>query len=191
MESVTKARLSEALQLLAGDRNNEQAWEVVFAGAWGTGLSAANRVLRGQLDVAKDVTQEAFQRIIQYCDFKKLQDSESFLSYFRAVCRNAGLNALRRLIPESVNEVSFDEFEMLSARVNRPDTPEQVLRAQQLVDELLKSLDPADQELMKLLLEGYSLAEIASRVGLSYVNAGVRLHRLRDALRKYIILNGL
>ncbi len=61
----------------------------------------------------------------------------------------------------------------------------------QLRDELLSGLDPADQQLMKLLIEGYTLPEISSRLELSYSNAAVRLHRLRQTLRKYMQDKGL
>jgi len=95
-----KTKLAQALRRLATDRGDQDCWQVPFLGAWGTGLSAANRTLRGQVDVAKDVTQEAFQRLIKYCDFQKLQDPEAFLSYFRAVCRNVARDALTSLAPE-------------------------------------------------------------------------------------------
>ena len=67
METVTKSQLTQALRRLAAERSDQEAWRVLFLGAWGTGLSAANRTLRGQVELAKDVTQEAFQRLIKYC----------------------------------------------------------------------------------------------------------------------------
>ncbi len=185
MESVTKDQLAQALHRLAADPSDQEAWRVLFLGAWGTGLSAANRTLRGQLDLAKDVTQEAFQRLIKYGDFGP------FLSYFRAVCRNVARDALTRFAPELAQQVPLEELETLSPRVEKPATPEQLTRAKQLRDELLAGLDPADQQLMKLLIEGYTLPEISSRLDLSYSNAAVRLHRLRLTLRKYMQDKGL
>ena len=191
MESVTKDQLAQALHRLAADPTDQEAWRVLFLGAWGTGLSAANRTLRGQLDLAKDVTQEAFQRMIKYGDFGQLQDPEAFLSYFRAVCRNVARDALTRFAPELAQQVPLGELEIPSPRVEKPATPEQLTRAKQLRDELLAGLDPADQQLMKLLIEGYTLPEISSRLDLSYSNAAVRLHRLRQTLRKYMQDKGL
>ncbi len=191
MESVTKDQLAQALHRLAADPSDQEAWRVLFLGAWGTGLSAANRTLRGQLDLAKDVTQEAFQRLIKYGDFGPLQDPEAFLSYFRAVCRNVARDALTRFAPELAQQVPLEELETLSPRVEKPATPEQLTRAKQLRDELLAGLDPADQQLMKLIIEGYTLPEISSRLDLSYSNAAVRLHRLRLTLRKYMQDKGL
>jgi len=70
--------------------------------------------------------------------------------------------------------------------VEKPATPEELARAKQLKNELLTALEPADQQLFKLLIEGYTLPEISSRLDLSYSNAAVRLHRLRSLLRKYM-----
>lgn len=186
MESVSNSQLAAALTHLAADRGDQDAWRILFLGAWGTGVSAANRTLRGQLDIAKDVTQEAFQRIIKYCDFARLQEPEAFLSYFRAVCRNVARDALTRLAPELANQVPLEELETPSPRVEKPATPEELTRASQLKNELLASLAPSDKQLMLFLIEGYTLSEISSRMDLSYENAGVRLHRLRETLRKYM-----
>ncbi|MGB7283339.1 MAG: sigma-70 family RNA polymerase sigma factor [Candidatus Acidiferrum sp.] len=186
MEIVTKTQLADALRHLATDRNHQDSWRVLFLGAWGTGLSAANRTLRGQIDLAKDVTQEAFQRLIKYCNFQELQDPDAFLSYFRAVCRNVARDALTRFAPELAAQVPLEELETPSPRVEKPATPEELARAEQLKRELLAALDPADEQLFKLLIEGYTLPEVSSRLNLTYTNAAVRLHRLRLMLRKYM-----
>jgi RNA polymerase sigma factor (sigma-70 family) len=186
MESASKSQLAQALRSLAADRADQDSWRILFLGAWATGLTAANRTLRGQTDLAKDATQEAFQRIIKYCDFERLQDPDAFLSYFRAVCRNVARDALTRFAPELAAQVPLEELETLSPRVEKPATPEELAHAEQLKNELLASLDAADQELFKLLIEGYTLTEISSRLQLSYTNAAVSLHRLRRALRKHI-----
>ena len=186
METVTKSRLAEALRRLATDRSDQEAWRILFLGAWGTGLSASNRTLRGQVELAKDVTQEAFQRLIKYCDFQELQDPDAFLPYFRAVCRNVARDALRRLAPELAAQVPLEELDTASPRVEQPATPEQLARAEQLKRELLATLDSEDQQLFRLLIEGYSLPEVSDRLNLSYANAAVRLHRLRVLLRNYM-----
>lgn len=191
MEPVTKTQLAGALRRLAADRGDQDAWHILFLGAWGTGLSAANRTLRGQVDLAKDVTQEAFQRLIKYGDFEELQDPEAFLSYFRAVCRNVARDALTHLAPELATQVPLEEFETPSPRIEQPATPEELARAQQLREELMEALDAVDQQLFRFLIEGYTLTEISTRLSLSYGTAAVRLHRLRIMLRKYMTDKGL
>lgn len=190
VQTVSKEQLATALQTLASSREDQQAWQIIFLGAWGTGLSAANRVLRGQLDLAKDVTQEALGRIIKYCDFEELQDPDAFLSYFRAVSRNVARDALSRLAPELAGQIPMEELDFAGLPKQGSVTPEQLLRAEELRNELLDRLEPPDQELMMFLLEGYSLSEMAKLLGLSYSNTGIRLHRLRLVLRKYLTDKG-
>jgi len=186
MQTVSKNELGQALRNLAANRGDQEAWRILFFGAWAAGLSAANRTLRGQIDLAKDAVQEAFQRVIKYCDFERLQDPDAFLSYFRAISRNVARDTLTRLAPELAAQVPLEEFETPSPRIETPATPEELAMAEQLKQELLRSLDPGDQHLFRLLLEGYTLTEISSRLGLTYGNAAVRLHRLRKVLDKHM-----
>lgn len=185
MATVTKEQLSQALQDLAMRRDDTRAWEIVITGSWATAVAVAHRVLRGQLEPAQDVAQEVFRRIVQYCNFQELQDADEFLAYLRAVSLNASRDALRRLAPRAA-DVPLEEIETGRESRSRPETPEEILLARQLREELLDQLNPIDQQLLQLLIEGYSLDEIAARLGLSYSNAGVRLHRLRQVLRNYI-----
>jgi RNA polymerase sigma factor (sigma-70 family) len=190
MATVTKEQLSQALQDLAMRRDDPRAWEIVITGSWATALAVAHRVLRGQLEPAQDVAQEVFRRIVQYCNFQELQDGDAFLAYVRAVSLNAARDALRRLVPRAA-EVPLEELETGRTPRSGPETPDEILLAQQLREELLAQLDPTDQQLLQLLIEGYSLGEIATRLRLSYSNAGVRLYRLREFLRNYITEKGL
>jgi len=185
MATVTKEQLSQALRDLAARRDDRRAWEIVFTGSWATALAVAHRVLRGQLEVAKDVAQEVFRRVVQYCNFEELQDAEVFLAYLRAVSLNAARDALRQLAPRGI-EIPIDELERGTAQRGWPETPEQVLLAKLLREELLAQLDPINRQLFQLLIEGYSPDEIATLLGLSYSNVGVRLHRLRQVLRNYL-----
>jgi len=171
-------------------RDDPRAWEIVITGSWGTALAVAHRVLRGQLEPAQDVAQEVFRRIVQYCNFQELQDADEFLAYLRAVSLNASRDALRRLAPRAA-DVPLEDLETGREPRSRPETPEEILLARQLREELLAQLDPTDQKLLQLLIAGYSLGEIAKRLGLTYSNAGVRLYRLREFLRDYITEKGL
>jgi len=52
---------------------------------------------------------------------------------------------------------------------------------------LLAGLQPADRFLLVLLeVEGWSVAEIAERLGWSRVNVKVRAHRARQRLRRVL-----
>jgi RNA polymerase sigma factor (sigma-70 family) len=181
MEPITKQQIDQALQRLVKDRSDEDAWKALFTGAWATGIATAHHVLRGQLDLARDVTQEAFHRIVRYCDFGRIENAEAFLGYLRTVCSNLSKDAYRRLTLDVEEELGEIESPDLSI-----GTPEELVATEELKQKLLSSLNEADQLLFELVLAGYPLNEIASRMSITYSNAGVRLHRLRNILSKFM-----
>lgn len=69
-----------------------------------------------------------------------------------------------------------DERDRLAQSEDRR-TVENVLR-------VIDRLKPLDRQLMMLYLEGVDGAEIAQIVGLSATNVGVRIHRIKQALRE-------
>jgi RNA polymerase sigma factor (sigma-70 family) len=163
---------------------DEGAWRTLFECSWATALSTANRVLRGQLEVARDVAQETFQRVVRYCDLGQLKNPDAFLFYLRAISRNAARDAAKALGADAVVE-SVEESVIESLQVSG-ETPENLLRAQELMTEFLVQLDDESRELLNLLIQGYTVAEISVLLKLSYSNAGVRLHRLRLLLLNYM-----
>jgi DNA-directed RNA polymerase specialized sigma24 family protein len=122
---------------------------------------------------------------MRYADFRDITEPDIFLSYLKAVSRNAALDALRRLA------LRTRQFELdLSLAPGDPSdvlpTPEEIYLARELRDELLGHLDNESQYLLDMLVDGYALGEISEKLGISYSAAGVRVHRLRDRVRKYM-----
>lgn len=187
MPPLTREHLTDAVHRLARSREDEQAWEALFAASWPTAVGTTHRILRGQRDLAEDAAQEAFRRIVRYCDFGEIPDGDAFLAYLRAVCRNTARDLLRQLA--GVTALARLEEVDTQARGAEPDqtySPERQLRSEDLRRELLAVLDTEEQRLFHLLLSDQPLGEIAAELGLSYSNAGVRVHRLRAKLRKYM-----
>jgi RNA polymerase sigma-70 factor (ECF subfamily) len=184
MDNAGRVQLQNALKSLSVNRTDEDAWRILFEQTRAAGVDAAKRVLRGQAELADDVAQEAFLRIFRYCKFEDLPDIDAFLAYLRTVCRNAARDALKDLAAESVVE-SAEAGELEEIRVSE-ETPEDLVIAQETLNEFMNQLDESDREMLSLSMEGYDLAEIADRLALSYTNAGVRLHRARERLRNYL-----
>jgi RNA polymerase sigma factor (sigma-70 family) len=183
MDEASRAQLQDALKRLSVDRTDEDAWRFLFEQSWATALTTSNRVLRGQLELARDVAQEAFHRIVRYCKFADLLDPDDFFLYLKAVCRNAARDALKDLTAEALVE-SAEEGELEEIRVSE-ETPENLISARETLNEFRQQLDESDRKMLNLLIEGFDLPEIADRLTLSYSNAGVRVHRLRERLRNY------
>lgn len=183
MDDASRIQLQKALNSLSVNRTDEDAWRVLYEQTRSPAVDAAKRVLRDQDELADDVAQEAYLRIFRYCKFADLQEVDAFLRYLRAVCRNAALDMLK-----SVGQ-SSEQGELADSRVSE-ETPEDVVIAQEILDEFMNQLDQSDRQMLHLSMEGYDLAEIADRLGLSYSNVGVRLHRSRERLRNYLKTRG-
>ena len=76
---------------------------------------------------------------------------------------------------------------MLSELVVTATTPEDIVQTLEVLNKgILAKLDNNDQALVKLLLDGYTLREIAQQLEIDYSTAGVRVHRLRERLRNLL-----
>jgi RNA polymerase sigma factor (sigma-70 family) len=180
MAPRAREQLTEAIRRLARRRNDPPAWETLFAVSWPTALATTHRILCGQLDLAEDAAQEAYKRIVRYCDFTKLPNGDAFLAYLRTVCRNVALDVRHQLSLSARQQ----RLERIAVDTRGTLDSEQSIRGDELRRELLHELNEDDQRLFALLLEEHSLAEIAAELGVSYSTAGVRVHRLRTKLRK-------
>ena len=126
-------------------------------------------------DDARDATQEAAMKVYQRLEF--LRDMGSLGGYLRTTTRNVALDILRRrkrVQPdELVERVPSDDPEIVHS-----DEIEQLEQAFALL-----SLDY--QEVLYLRYkEGLGAKEIATRLGITHVNARARLSRAHRHLRR-------
>ncbi|MGC2267155.1 MAG: sigma-70 family RNA polymerase sigma factor [Candidatus Acidiferrales bacterium] len=143
--------------------------------------AVAYRVLNGKGDLAKDATQVVFLRLFQYCEFAEFAEPEEFLGYVATVTRHAALD----LVKTEGEYVTGLELALCDFIPGGP-TPRQQERAQNQLHDVLEELDSEDRTLVDLLMDGFTLEEIAARLGVSYGNAAVRIHRLRQNLIKFV-----
>jgi len=176
--AVAPAR-GEELRLIAacrrGDRDSFAALVLLHQGKV---FRLAGRFFRRHEDV-EDVAQETFLTV-----WRKLgtyRGAAPFEHWLTRVCLNccyARMRAGRR-------EASLRTFRGLHDGAARPDAPDAKLE----IETLLASLPPADRFVLLLLDgEGWSVAEIAERLGWTRVNVKVRAHRARRRLR--LLLEG-
>jgi RNA polymerase sigma factor (sigma-70 family) len=136
----------------------------------------------GSRDEAEDILQEAFVRSIGRTD--ALQSLESATTWFYRVLRNAIIDHHRR---EGTRSRAFLQ---LAAEVeDETAAPDQALEAvacaciAALVDTLKPEYGAA---LRRVDLDGVSVRGFAAEAGITPGNAGVRLHRAREALRRQL-----
>ena len=135
----------------------------------------------GSRDEAEDLLQEAFVRSLDRAP--PMADSDSAIAWFYRVLRNALIDHYRR------TDTRSRAFERLAAEAEasaEPDSEmENVVCA--CVMSLVETLKPEYGEAIRRVdLEGDSVKGYAEGLGITPSNAGVRLHRAREALRRQL-----
>jgi RNA polymerase sigma factor (sigma-70 family) len=134
----------------------------------------------GDRALAEDILQEAYVR-----GFDKagtLQREESAVAWFYRVLRNAVVDHVRR------HAATARRLEALASELEQyaPDA-EEARQVCPCVSRLAETLKPEYAEAMRRIdVEGMSMKEFAAHKGISSNNAGVRVFRARQALRKEV-----
>jgi RNA polymerase sigma factor (sigma-70 family) len=178
---ISDAKLHELLGLLQEDPTNEDLWKALYDKIRRFVYVVAFRVLNGNEELAQDATQVVFLRLFEYCEFTEFSEPQEFLGYVATVARHVALDLIKR---EGKYVTGLDVT--LCDFLPGTPTPRQHEQAKNQLHDLLEQLDSGDKSLVNMLMEGRTLDEIAERIGVSYANAAVRVHRLREKL-----LNGL
>lgn len=176
--------LRDLLSRLARAPDDDEAWSELYVSQWPFVFAINYRLLRGQRDLAEDLSQDVFIRLRRYCPFARLREPASFRAYLAAVCRNVFRSYLRQSL--SRGEIGLEELGTGGLSLLSVDTKaDEQLEADELLRDFLGALAPRDRRLLRYLIDGHSLKEIAKATGWSYTNAGVRVYRLRRQLRQY------
>ena len=136
----------------------------------------------GSRDEAEDILQEAFVRSIGRTE--SLRSSESAIAWFYRVLRNALIDHHRR---EATRDRAF--VQLAADAEEGAVAPDQELEAVACacVTALVDTLKPEyGRALRRVDLDGLSVRGFAEEAGITPGNAGVRLHRAREALRRQV-----
>jgi RNA polymerase sigma factor (sigma-70 family) len=132
----------------------------------------------GSRDIAEEIIQDAFVRNIDKLDTIR----ESAVGWFYRVLRNAITDHYRR---KAAHERKLENLAQEAA--NEADDPELHAVVCKCVAELAATLKPEYAEaLARVEVEGVSVKDYAEQSGISSNNAGVRIFRAREALRKQV-----
>lgn len=126
--------------------------------------------------------QDNFQEVVYqlWRSFPSLKDKHKVASWIYAVAINTSISKIRKdsklrfydLMPEftAVGQNSYNEYSL----------------DYQILISALKKLNEIDRAIMLLYMEEYSYKEIAEIIGISAINIGVKIHRLKDQLQKQL-----
>jgi RNA polymerase sigma factor (sigma-70 family) len=132
--------------------------------------------------VAEDILQEAFVRGVTKLD--TLRSDESIVAWFYRVLRNAIIDHRRRSGAAERKLAAFGQ------EVEDRLEPDLEMRGAicRCVGELAATLEPSYAEALRAVeIEGVAVKDYAARAGISRSNAGVRVFRAREALRKQVV----
>jgi len=162
--------LTEVLADLQEDPTNQEAWSELYRRTWPGVLSLSYRSLGGRADLndAEDLAQDVFVRLARSLHEGRLQLPQSeptFRTLLAVMTRNRAMDFLRRARRKGRDVRRSQE---LPADVPGTDpSPEAVALAQDLFYQILSRLDRLQQQMLWLLMEGRSQAEIAEQLGIS------------------------
>ena len=134
----------------------------------------------GDRALAEDILQDAFVRGLGKLD--SVRDEESVIAWFYRVLRNAVIDHHRR---RASADRKIDAF----ARELEAEAPSEEVEAVvcRCVGELARTLKPEyAQALARVELDGIPVKDYAVEAGITSNNAGVRVFRAREALRKQV-----
>jgi RNA polymerase sigma factor (sigma-70 family) len=135
----------------------------------------------GSRELAEDILQDAFGRALERLD--TVRDEESIVAWFYRVLRNAVTDHYRRHATAARALESFTHE--LEAAV-RPDDVDAEICA--CVGRLARTLKPEYADaLQRIDVEGVPVKAYAESAGISANNAGVRVFRAREALRRQVV----
>jgi RNA polymerase sigma factor (sigma-70 family) len=136
----------------------------------------------GDRATAEDILQSAFVRASTRVE--QLRDDEAVVAWFYRILRNAVIDHYRR---GSRGEAKLDALAREFDDVDQP-TPDTRDAICQCVGELLDTLKPEYAEaLRRVELEGVAVKDYAEQIAITANNAGVRVFRAREALRKQVM----
>ena len=132
----------------------------------------------------KDAHDDLFQEItIQlWRAFPKFRGDSKFSTWMYRVSLNTAITLYRK----SKRQIDTQDFESLSFKIKSEeydDTTEQQLK---LMYDAVKKLNDIDKALVFLYLEDKSYREISETLGITEVNARVKMNRAKEKLRKIL-----
>src|SRR4051812_33792893 len=183
-------RIESSLLRLAENRADEEAWTALYVRFRPFVYTVAYRRTNGSRELTQEAVQETFLRLVKYCSFQTLNDLDDFRRYLAVVTRNV-VTILRRHEPHPEKHRGL--LGSTEAELGEPVlTPYgETVELRQLLQRALEDLPREERRALALSMDGYSLQEIADRLGISVDNAAVRLHRIRAKLRRSPTLKDL
>jgi RNA polymerase sigma factor (sigma-70 family) len=158
---------------LKADPSSRAAFEAWYRETYPKLFLVAYRVTSGNRAAAEDLCQEAILSFMTRGGLAKVEDDGQALAYLRRTVSNAHINSTRR----EGQEVPAEAPSRTTGGV------EEGVDFEQRYHRLWTTLDTSERKLLRLMIDGHSIGEIAQVLGLTYSYAGVRVYRMRNKIK--------
>lgn len=178
-----KDQLQEAIERIREDPRDQDAWASFYRSLRPRLAGVLYRTGVVNKEEIRELCQAVFARFFEYspwrASWKELPDAHQLVAYLAVVARN-----LARSVYKSAKQLTVGELDpsMVEARAD----VEEVVISKDGFRRLYRALNNDEFDLLLLLAEGYRLPEIANLMEISYSNAGVKVHRLREKVRELL-----
>jgi RNA polymerase sigma factor (sigma-70 family) len=137
------------------------------------------RLANGDREVAQDLTQNVFVRVLRYR--ASYQPGQPFRAWVYQMARHVWADHYQRQRPSA----DLEEVEKTAAHGRAAQAQRATYDQQQALQEALSLLPAAQREVLVLhRFQGFDYAEIGEQLGCTAGAARVKAHRALDALRK-------
>lgn len=158
--------------------DNEAHWDAWFMEIYPRVLFLTARQAAGDFELAEEATQGAIERFLRYRAIERVESDRAAVMYLVRTARRLMIDERRRRERELPMPEKTLEKAVLATSVEQDDD----------VRSLLRHLARKEREILELVLGGYSVREIAEKLGMRYSTVGMRIlrakARLKDRLRE-------
>lgn len=145
-------------------------------------LVGYTRQIVGDLDLARDVVQEAFLRLARE---RPQPPPDRLASWLYTVCRNRALDVLRK--ERRMEPLETTQMELVADRERDPAAAAESSDEARVIMGFVERLPVNQREVVRLkFADGLSYREISELTGLSVGNVGFLLHNTLTQLRRRI-----
>ncbi|HKY20606.1 MAG TPA: sigma-70 family RNA polymerase sigma factor [Vicinamibacterales bacterium] len=178
---MDSGHVEDLIRRLRVNRRDHAAWNELYRQLWPFVFGVTYRRLRGAKGLAEDAAQETFIKLLRSLPFDSLHGADDLRAYIWRAADNVARDFFRKSMQMEARLVhpEGDVIDEPTTDIGADDR----LRLTEWVEHTLLELPSTDRTILKMLIEGNGLTEIAEATGLTYSAAGSRVSRLRDRLR--------
>jgi RNA polymerase sigma factor (sigma-70 family) len=154
--------------------HDEMAWDAWFRVIFPRVYYILFRRTGGDVALSEELTQSAIERFLLYRAYDKVTTDDESVGYLART-------ALRLLADERRRTGVLGE---LPEDIGSYDSESSIVEGRLDLERLTEQLPDSERMLVDLLREDHSIREIAKILGINYSAAGVRIHRVKQALKE-------